>query len=388
MKNSNVCRLSKSILTAVLFSLAALVGCERDPEKMIVTQSAQEQTASNYLNFNTLADFYQTVENVDKMSFEQQEAWESGKGFTSLRSLFNKVIAEEANNHERELKMIAADPSSVRKHQPSSTALLLGDMLVTDTQYGGVELNLADHRLAAVLNKDGVVQIGKTLHQFTYDLNKVIVIGSGGDLIARLKGATQSNKKQGLFVYEIKHVKYPIQVPNARPAAYNDVRSCDNANNSEWRVIGYSTEEEGESAEVYPICDAYGNCEYQETPYRYHRLYITVRTLKRGTFGAWYDRQSNLQNVSGSFRITGSLNNNWRSDLNPGQDRPFNPFGLNSYNLSNTGGLTATYQITLLGTYQQWYYQGVFSSNIRFGSGTQHNINWNGDYNCHCNITY
>ncbi len=373
----------KSVFCVVVLSAVTLIGCEKEPHQVMTNAEKQPTaTASSYLTFKDYQEFDATITLLSQKKYVEVEAWEKSKGFVSLRSLFNRAVEEEAENYEREDKLMSTNPVLQITHERSNTAHLLGDMLIYNTVEGGIELNLASHRMAPVLNKDGIVKIGNRICQYTYSYNKSI--RDDGDYqkaVSELKATTESSSDARIFVGKITSTRRPISVPGAHQRDFNYAYSCENASGSPqaWRVIGYINEFEGEQSVI------------QGNNFKISEILFTIRTLKRGFFGAWYDRSSSLQSINGTFSITGTLpyNNNWVSVIASGV-RPFNAFSPTYFNISNNQGETATWQGALLRTEAEYPYSSssIHASNIHVASGSVNTINWNSDYNCHCNINF
>jgi hypothetical protein len=268
-------------------------------------------------------------------------------------------------------------------------------MLIYDMVEGGVQLNVSDPRIAAVLNQDGIVQIGSSICLFTYGYTKSIKISNNSQqALAILKAATQNDLSKHLYVREVKHTRKPIQLTsaNARTAGFDVNYSCDVSSGSpyKWRIIIYSDEIEGNGTASYPICDSGGMCETDDHDYQYSAYVITFRTLSRGFFGGWYDRSSSEQRISGYFTLNGSVSylNQFVSSLYPGQTRPYNPYTQVDYYKSNTSGETATWQLYLfLSEPEDYSNPQVHCENVRVNAGSVVNATWN-SYDCNCSINY
>lgn len=372
-----------------------IFGCESNLQSPSPTAQTHN---SQLLTFKNFKEFSQTADKLFNQPVQQQMAWEAERGFVSLKTLFKKVQDEEEANYDNENKLYATNPALVTTHQKSATAKSMPDMIIYDTVHGGELLNVSDPRFATLLNKDGMVIIGNMLYQFTYWATKSMLLGADEQkAVATLKAVTTTQPGQKIFVTVVKHTISPMPAnssANARISDYDYVNSCENASGSpfKYELIGYFDEIEGVG---YTECDQNGYC-YDDSnlQYNYSALVVTLRTLKRGTFGGWYDRSTSLQSSSGTFWVTSTsiipASNNWTSPaLSGGSVRPFNIYASHAYSISNNSGETATWQaILFLSQNSDYTNPGARTSNVRFANGSSINVDWNGDYNCHCSHTY
>lgn len=253
----------------------------------------------------------------------QQIDWDVSQGFTSLRQLHNRVVEEEYANFQREEKLYLANPKVPVEHVSSSTLASVTDMIEYDKVNGGVLLNLADPKLASVLNKDGMVCINKGLYQFTYDFVKSVpLLKEEHRSVDLLKGVIVGDKTVKVNVSPITHSIRPAGLANARAQA-NRSRSCEDAQSDgggslKWRMIAYidevsnTTTEYGWSRPIYDPTGSYVIGYEIIRTYSYANIVLLVRTLSRGSFGSWYDRSSNFQQIIANYSLSngtsGSLN--------------------------------------------------------------------------------
>ena len=370
-----------SVVTALCLVLFSLAGC-RDPSVTVLNDASSDvRGQKSFLTFKSLDEFYQTADRISKGSDVQQIDWDVSQGFTSLRQLHNRVVEEEYANFQREDKLYLANPKVLVEHVSSATLASVADMIKYDKVNGGVLLNLADPKLASVLNKDGMVCINKGLYQFTYDFVKCVpLLKDELRSVDLLKGIIVGDKTVKVNVSPITHSIRPSGLANARAQA-NRNRSCedyqtDGGSNFKWRMIAYIDEVFNIATEYdysRPIYDQSGGLVGYEvgSTYSYANIVLLVRTLSRGFWGDWYDRSSNLQQITANYTLSTGTSNSLNTT--PGSN-------------STSSWYTNIY-------FDQQSYGGgfpfpVYATYATINAGSNFNFSWGGNYNCNCSISY
>lgn len=381
-------------IAVAMFSVALLLTTScKEQVVSTATESLSLQQRKNYLTFKSFDEFTAAYEKIGNQSDVDQKVWDNAHSFTSLRQLFQRVVAEEAANYDQEEKQYAANSSTKLTHEPSATLVEVSNMVLRDEVNGGVVLNLFQPKMASVLNKDGIVCVDKELYQFTYGATKSTLLSNATDInkITALFYKTEAtNPTSRIYVGEVKHTRSPISVTNARAGDFSESFSCESASGSpqNWKMICYVDEVE------YTVVSNNNPWGVTETR-RGGFISATIRTLGRGVFGSWNDRSSSEQRFgSANFRfrsgtILGSPESA-NSDLPGGKDACYTAVQFNqpiAFQLSPSSE-TSSFTITMFSNGYSNFAgpQGNPPANLRSATGTVYSANWN-SYGCACNVT-
>lgn len=381
-------------IAVAMFSVALLLTTScKEQVVSTATESPSHQQRKNYLTFKSFDEFTAAYEKIGNQSDVDQRVWDETHNFTSLRQLYQRVIAEEAANYDQEEKQYAANSSAKLTHKPSATLGEVSNMVLRDEVNGGVVLNLFMPKMASVLNKDGIVCVGKELYQFTFGATKSTLLSNVTDInktTALFYKTEATNLTSRIYVGEVKHTRSPISVTNARAGDFSESFSCESASGSpqNWKMICYVDEVE---YTVVSNDNPWGVTDTRKGGY----ITATIRTLGRGAFGSWNDRSSSEQRFgSANFRfrsgtILGSRESA-SSDLPGGIDACYRAVEFNqtiAFQLSPSSQ-TASFSITMFGNGYSNFAgpQGNPPANLRSATGTVYSANWN-SYGCACNVT-
>jgi hypothetical protein len=265
----------RNINFAVAFATALLLlSCERtQTENSIAPTVAQNE---GFATFKTRAEFDETVAKLSKGSYSDVVLLEKQHHFVSMTTLLKKAEEEDEANQEREIKIEASSPELAKtmKHETPKTIVDNPNSFIYATE-SGIELNLILLDLASVLNKDGIVKIENKIVQYKHDFIKVINDGDERK-IASLERTKTTDLTQNVLVNPVKFTKSTI-VKNTKTAG---VRSCEATSGSpmQWWIIVYE--------EAFTSNDNF--LKYWIGQYK-------IRTLKRGSFGSWYNYSTRSQ---------------------------------------------------------------------------------------------
>lgn len=376
--------------------LVGVMSCQNEVFDEQVAEVSQAQNKQDYLEFKSEEAFAKALAELNQKSHVQLDIWEQEqKGFVSLRKRYNEVIKAEEINGDNGLEPLKSREATLyaRVYVPS--------------EYGGIEPNVADWRMMAVVNVDGIVKIGNFIHQFSKSETKSILHKVGvKDDVAKLKATSKANIAAGLTVFPVVSSQKNISgsVPSVKGARPSDSvtplpgsRFCEGFSGSpqEWRIIAYEEMLEIKRGGEETICEP--SIKYNSTTGQYeptiscrtvtnpnltqYQAQLHIRTLKRGFWGSWNDRSSSGQQANGTWKLTASstiVSPGWNSG-NTGTVN--NPFANTSYNVTNTTGETSTLNFIF------WTSTLASSgnSNVRLDGSSTHNTIWNG-YNCQCSI--
>lgn len=259
----------------LLFTLSVVLSSCKNSNDVAPTL----ETHDNFLTFKTGDEFYKTAEKLSKAPYSEVVNLEKQHNFTSLRTLLKEAEEEDAANHEREIKLVAENPAmaTMMTHQIPQVVKDNPNTFFYSKEEG-IQLNLIKIGLASLLNKDGIVKIGDKIIQYKNAYTKVIEDGDTKK-IALLEKTMSTNKEAGISVH-------PVRFHNAnKRLAYEYSRSCEGGYGSplQYRIIVYE--------------EAF---DYENLTSHVYTGGLKIRTLKRGAFGAWYNRATSSQSGVGN----------------------------------------------------------------------------------------
>ncbi len=280
---------------ATLFFVAIMMfSCQKDTS-LPPLSSDIGGTGDKYLEFKDRTEFDNKLLDLSKKSRKELDDWDKSNNFTSLRSLYEKIVEEEEANILKEEEVIKQNPElkSTMKHKYSSLLKQTTETISYSTN--GVELNLFDPRLANLVNKDGIVKIGNVLHKFSRDHFKMIMDGDYNK-VKDLSNITQDNQTANLQYIKVFLSFGPVK--NGKTS--NDV-GCSNESNGyrlDGSAVGYS---------YYEWAPQYGQWVLRYSAYvkSTHRRYsswwgwVSRSTSIYRSFGNWGIRYVSQPNIFG-----------------------------------------------------------------------------------------
>lgn len=290
----------------LLFTLSVVLSSCKNSNDVAPTLEAHD----NFLTFKTADEFYKTAEKLSKAPYSEVANLEKQHNFTSLRTLLKEAEEEDAANHEREIKLVAENPTmaTMMTHQIPQVVKDNPNTFFYSKEEG-IRLNLIRIGLASLLNKDGIVKIGDKIIQYKNAYTKVIEDGNSKkiDLLEKIKS---TDKEAGISVH-------PVRFHNANKRLdYAYSRSCEGGYGSplQYRIIVYE--------------EAY---HFDEGLYRNYFGGIEIRTLKRGFLGGWYNHATRSQSGSGTVSY------NFANNPNSWSTTPIINFSGGTYNIAWDG---------------------------------------------------
>jgi len=242
-----------------------------------------------YLVFPDEKVFRETMASLINQDERARDRWEDELKFTSMRRIFNRIVDAEIEFHRESERSGGADRETANRptrHPP--IAMQNRRMLVvstTDDGAGYFDKNVPSEELSYVVNGDGVVQVGKRIHQFTRDRIKTITDGNRSRVRAMIQ-AERSNPRLNIEVTEIPLVRTSRAGVSfvGRPAAFSAswVRS-NTATSGRCKIILYVNFDQNRSGSLTATT---------------HRL--TVRSLWRVS-GSWYRNDKANIGLSGTY---------------------------------------------------------------------------------------
>ena len=194
----------------VVTSATLFYACNQEEGLDITKEVPNISVKHGYLVFKDDEVFKQTIEKTKDMSREELDVWEKQfKGFTSMRSIYEKAIDEDELFFENmteekynELSKISEFPHSdyVNKHK---------NLFVFDKNDGTFrpKMPVVMPQLYALANTNGVIKTSESLHVYTPNLVKYITDGDDKKL-PMATSLTESDKSNNIVVhnYQIRKI--------------------------------------------------------------------------------------------------------------------------------------------------------------------------------------
>lgn len=201
--------------------------------------------------------------------------WEDDQSFFSMRRAFSELVDAEMaiSNYQDSLSQDSIDYYETQPIQHSSLVSDYAHMIVTEmvNDTGFFDLNIYNYNLAYLVNTYGIVRIGDSIFQYTRDYLKYIDNGNP-EKIPALIAATADDAANNIVVLPIRGPINPFARSSSNTSTF--VRSKI-GNDKRKRVIIYQ--------------DWVQNIAKNDPLLRATHYFITVRSLQRRLFGAWYD---------------------------------------------------------------------------------------------------
>lgn len=255
------------LLMAFAISSTVFVACNNEEEYSdgnTQRKSGLSKT-ENFISFKDFDDMNTNIDLLREMDDEAIELWETSKNFVSLQTIFNMVNDAE-DKHYDTLEMRYKSYEEIKEEELHSELFNeFSDILIKrntpddDGFYYDMDIDNSDY--AYIVNKDGIVKIGKDIYQFKDGITKVI---KGGDKskISILNRIDSTDEQLGIFVYKIKLI-----------STENAFHKHITKNKGKYRVILYHDFFQNYTYDYTKVCTA------QKTK---------VRSLKKRLFGAYY----------------------------------------------------------------------------------------------------
>jgi len=268
--------------------------CQNDKTTLPNPEQVGPQAA--YLQFEKPEDFKNALMETSKMSREELNAWDKTKGFVSLRSIYEQIVDEESAAFDAEEKMIQKNPMLVKtlKHKNSNKLDEVKSLVKVDNT--GIELNLYDSDYANLLNKDGVVKIGKSLVKYGTNYIKVVLDGDYSQ-VTKLSTLNEKNQTPNLRYFPVRITSNEL-VPNGR--SMNNYRFC------EQRIDDYYMRAWSDGYyEWYTIVG------YDITTVSTVAAKIKMKFRRKGWTGIWVNHVTTSYSADGSWGFTHNLDPYW-----------------------------------------------------------------------------
>ena len=195
-----------SYLTVLSF-VFLLFSCELIEENNnLFHSSSKEENKKDQIDWLVFEDdetFQKTIQKVNSLTDEERKNWEKEQNFTSLRGIYETALDEEESYIEKYEK---ADPKLIE--QMIKEGKTHAPYVEKNREYfkfnedGTFEPNSMTYQLAAVINKNGLVQVGKEIRYYSFYSYKIIADGDASK-IEQLMKAKETDVKNFIVVGEI-----------------------------------------------------------------------------------------------------------------------------------------------------------------------------------------
>lgn len=281
--NLNVVKMRREMNLFVFFGILSLMITSCAKQDLVIEDlSVQNDKAFDCIEFNDFKilsfkdekvfnEKLKTLENKNDLELDK---WEMNIDFISMRRAFEEIVEDELNYYDsKELKH-----SSLLDKYPNAYVVA---ETIDSCQY--LEMNIYSDVLSKVVNPDGLLKIGDKIYQHSHNKIKVINNSDPKD-IRRLIEVNNTIVDENIYVVNLEINRSSFH------------RTCQSVDGS-LKVVLYETFMQNQS-EFYPNRKA--------TTY-----WITVRSLQKRLWGAWYDNKKADIYVTGSF--SGNSTYGWKN---------------------------------------------------------------------------
>ncbi len=199
-------KLSLRLITTFVLVIPLFFSCEKNEvtfDRNSLTNEILLQKAETFLEFTTHQAFEDSVKILSSLSRHQLSAWEQKRNFVSLRTMFETIIEQETAQADLEELQIKENKALLKTMKHTFSPLIREvKVMISVSLEDGVEYNLFNPSYASVLNKDGIVKIGKSL--FKFGANEILQIVDGNpNEISSLMNITQNSQTENLRYYPV-----------------------------------------------------------------------------------------------------------------------------------------------------------------------------------------
>ena len=210
-------RMKKLILLPILCLVMYACHMSEEPIDVIDPDSISEfnETAevyvkSGFLVFQSNSVLQETLESFKSMEVEDKIGWSQNlPGFSSMLDIYNQamiqdaILGEKIINGGKEFENLRE--SDIKEGQVVHSQFT-NENLEHFIQYsdGGIDMDIFRYDVAAVVNIDGLVQVGDYLFQYTRDHFKMIENPKDSD-IKKMLDITETNFEIGMTVHDVNH---------------------------------------------------------------------------------------------------------------------------------------------------------------------------------------
>ncbi len=294
-------------------------------------KSGRNEKGTQYLVFQDSLSFVNVYNALNNQEYTAVRTWSQKVGFNSLRNIYEDAIAAEMIEREKGANITEFQIERLKEHNCISDEVYQNRDLFTLDREEGMGLKIYDIALADVVNRDGIVQIGKNIFQHGENQVKVITDGDASK-IELLGKTTQSNSAISIYVYKVNNRMNPkITNSSGRTEQWTRMNEVSWGSPAAYKTLLY---------EDFVDITYYSGIEPYYVPFTQYSHFMTLRNLKRGFLGFWYN-SNYLLSLSG--QVTYTSNPPGVGNFNPYSAQPSLPFHtLNVNFLSNySGGVNA-----------------------------------------------
>lgn len=255
-----------------------------------------EEGVAKFLIFKDEKTFEETVKELNGKGKKDLDAWEQKLGFVSMRNLFENVVDTEVALRDKEEFLSKEQQQRIIKNAYVTDLAASSLDFMNATHENGYTLKIYNLYLARLVDRRGIVQIGKEIQLHGEDVIKVITDGDASK-IAMLFQTNETDKSKGIEVRKVNVISKPISTGRTEAVPAN--KSCEGAGPSypaQYKVQGYDNYSESFNSFGQTV-----------------RNTIDIYACKRGFLGFWYN-YSDILRANGSRYLafeTGFISGNF-----------------------------------------------------------------------------
>lgn len=249
-----------------------------------VSNGRTEESVTKFLIFKDQKTFDETIYALSGKSRKELDAWESKLGFTSMRHLYEEVVDVEVKLRQKEEFLSREQQQRIIKYAYVTDLAANSLDFVKADHETGYTLRIYNSFMAKLVDRKGIVQIGKEIHQHGKEFLKII---KDGDIskIDILDAVNDTDKSKNIEVVKFQIAIKPVGV-GARAEATEAIptyRSCETAG------PGYPAKYKIWGADRYYV--SYSNPGQYYNNVQTYQNFVEVTACVRGFLGFWYNSE-------------------------------------------------------------------------------------------------
>lgn len=296
-------KVAKSVVKSVVLSMSLLLACNEsnkispDSEAKTIINPTEistegisigsystssipngktEEGVAKFLIFKDQKTFEKVLHELNGKPYKDMDNWEKELGFVSLRKLFQDAVAEELKLRIKEEFLSKEQQERIIKYAYVTDLVANSLDFIIPNHETGYEMKIYNSYMARLVNRNGIVQIGKEIQKHDKEVIKII---KDGDLskLSLLDDIKETDVSKGIEVIKVNANSKPIG--NGRAEGVFSNKSCES-------VSGYPGETKKQGFDTYYETYSGANQKYEN--------YIEVKFYTRGFLGFWYPQEGDL----------------------------------------------------------------------------------------------
>lgn len=216
------------LLCSIVFSFS--ISCENEnftPKTDDITfdNRSMLEKADAFLHFSSNEAFEDSVKLLSSLTRSELDSWEHSRKFVSLRNTYETIIDQETAQADLEELQIRQNANLLKTMKHKFTPLVRNStQMILVSLENGVEYKLFNPIYAKVLNKDGIVKIGKSIFQYGHAEIRQIVNGDKNE-ISKLSTINKNNQTENIRYYPV--ISTSNLLKNERVRLNSNERFCE-----------------------------------------------------------------------------------------------------------------------------------------------------------------